>query len=257
MNEKIFDIYDEVFDSNNSFTGTIVEKHINKLKELDTFLPPSTSFFILTNTTQNTFPFVSKNFEHNIGLDIEMMNTHGPNYWLQFFHPEDLEIWVGMLNDLMAYTMTEVEPEKRHRLSYTWNFRVKTAKGNYVNLFEHQTPTVLDDDYKPVIGIAHLTVIGNGEAMPIKASVKILNEQNEYETLYVKNYSQKLLSNGLTNRENDIIRLLALDHSSKSIAEKLKISSHTVDTHRRKILKKLGLSSTGELIGYVKTYQLY
>ena len=53
-------------------------------------------------------------------------------------------------------------------------------------------------------------------------------------------------------RERDIIRLLVLDKSSKEISESLNISSHTVDTHRRNILKKLKLSSTGELVAMIK-----
>ncbi|WP_366187110.1 LuxR C-terminal-related transcriptional regulator [Flavobacterium ovatum] len=257
MNTKILNIYDEVFTSNTDFSNTIVEKHISKIKELDEFLPPSLSFFIVTNTAQNSFPFVSKNFEYNLGLDSELMKTMGVPYWMSHFHPEELELWVHILQDLMIYTMTEVAPKKRLRLSYTWNFRIKKADGNYVNLFEHQVPVLVDENYKPVIGIGHLTMIGEGEPMPLKATVKFLNENNEYETLLNKNYSQKLLTDGLTNRENDIIRYLALKKSSKEIAGILGISSHTVDTHRRNILKKLNINSTGELTGYVKTHQLY
>ena len=56
---------------------------------------------------------------------------------------------------------------------------------------------------------------------------KKLNENNEYETLYHKNYSQQLLTNNsLSNREQDVIRLLTLNKTSKEIGEKLFISSH-------------------------------
>ncbi|HCY80870.1 MAG TPA: helix-turn-helix transcriptional regulator, partial [Xanthomarina gelatinilytica] len=43
-----------------------------------------------------------------------------------------------------------------------------------------------------------------------------------------------------------------INKSSKEIAESLNISPNTVDTHRRNILKKLNISSTGELIGMLK-----
>ena len=89
--------------------------------------------------------------------------------------------------------------------------------------------------------------------MQVCASAKLLNENNEYETKYFNNFSQKLLSDGVSNRERDVIRLLVLNNSSKEIAEKLNISSNTVDTHRSNILKKLNISSTGELIGMIKT----
>ena len=77
----------------------------------------------------------------------------------------------------------------------------------------------------------------------------MLNGNDEYETLFFKNYAQKVLDNGISHRERDIIRLLVLNKSSKEIAQDLSISHNTVDTHRRNILKKLHISSTGELVG--------
>ena len=88
--------------------------------------------------------------------------------------------------------------------------------------------------------------------MQICASAKLLNERNEYETVFFNNYSQKLLSDGISKRERDIVRLLVLNYSSKAIAEKLSITANTIDTHRRNILKKLNISSAGELIGMLK-----
>ena len=88
--------------------------------------------------------------------------------------------------------------------------------------------------------------------MDISASAKLLNVNNEYETVFFNTYSQKLLSAGISHRERDVIRLLVQNLSSKEISARLNISSHTVDTHRRNILKKLNISSTGELVGMLK-----
>ena len=92
--------------------------------------------------------------------------------------------------------------------------------------------------------------------MDVCASANYLNTNNEYETKYFNNFSQKLLSDKVSNRERDIIRLLILNNSSKEIAEKLFISPNTVDTHRRNILKKLNISSTGELVGVLKMNEM-
>ena len=251
------DLYNEVFKSNKNLFTTELECHINKMKEMDRLLHPSNSFLILTNTTLNNFPFVSKNFHHNLGLDIEKMTSIGVPYWLSHFHPEELSIWIQILRELMNFTMEEVPVHDRKKVSYTWNNRVKNASGHYLNLFVHQVPIILDEQGKPIIGLSHHTVIGENEPLPMKSSVKILNDQNEYETLWFQNHTQKLLTCHLTNRENDIIRLLALDLTSKEIGKRLSISPHTVDTHRRKILQKLELKSTGELIAYMKAQQLF
>ena len=54
----------------------------------------------------------------------------------------------------------------------------------------------------------------------------------------------------LTDREVEIIRGLANGLTSETIGEELFISEHTVRTHRKNILKKLGLHNSSELVQY-------
>ena len=152
----------------------------------------------------------------------------------------------------MKFTLGNIKEEDREKANYTWNYRFKNSDDVYVNIVQNTTPLAFDTQGKPIVGLAHYTVIHPDIKMDISASAKLLNAQNEYETIYFNNFSQKLLSEGISNRERDVIRLLVLNNTSKEISEKLSISSHTVDTHRRNILKKLNISSTGELIGMLK-----
>lgn len=54
----------------------------------------------------------------------------------------------------------------------------------------------------------------------------------------------------LTERELEIVELVAQGLISKQIAKELHLSPHTVNTHRKNILKKLDLNSSSELILY-------
>lgn len=54
----------------------------------------------------------------------------------------------------------------------------------------------------------------------------------------------------LTDRERDVIRLLADGYTTSEIAEKLYLSRHTVDTHRKNLLTKLGQKNIASLIKY-------
>lgn len=54
----------------------------------------------------------------------------------------------------------------------------------------------------------------------------------------------------LTAREQEVMRMLAEGLTSKEVAAKLYISPKTVENHRTNLMKKLGLSSTVELIRY-------
>ena len=54
----------------------------------------------------------------------------------------------------------------------------------------------------------------------------------------------------ITDREREVVQLLAEGKSSKEVAAVLGISVRTVETHRAAIMKKLGLKSFSELIRY-------
>src|SRR5215831_8560191 len=54
----------------------------------------------------------------------------------------------------------------------------------------------------------------------------------------------------LTDREREVLQLIAEGRSNKEVAALLNISSTTVETHRTHILQKLGLHSIPELILY-------
>ncbi len=55
---------------------------------------------------------------------------------------------------------------------------------------------------------------------------------------------------GLTNREREVLKLIAEGHTNQEIAELLVLSTATVQTHRAHIMAKLGLHSRTELIKY-------
>src|SRR4051812_6070456 len=60
----------------------------------------------------------------------------------------------------------------------------------------------------------------------------------------------------LSARERDVFRLLVKGMTTRQMAAELTISAKTVDTHRERILKKLGLHSAVELVRYAATHDV-
>ena len=54
----------------------------------------------------------------------------------------------------------------------------------------------------------------------------------------------------LSEREREVLRLLALGHTNQEIAEQLYISVRTAESHRAHIMQKLRLSTRAELVRY-------
>ena len=61
---------------------------------------------------------------------------------------------------------------------------------------------------------------------------------------------QELPENQITDRELEVLRLLAQELTSKQIAEKLFISERTVETHRKNLMRKTGANNGIGLMRY-------
>jgi two-component system, NarL family, response regulator NreC len=55
---------------------------------------------------------------------------------------------------------------------------------------------------------------------------------------------------GLSEREAEVLRLIALGHTNAEIAEQLYLSIRTVETHRSHIQQKLSLTKRSDLVRY-------
>jgi DNA-binding CsgD family transcriptional regulator len=60
----------------------------------------------------------------------------------------------------------------------------------------------------------------------------------------------------ISDRELEIIKLIAEGYTNNEIAEKLFLSHHTVNTHRKNILQKLGVNNTASIVMYAVKTQL-
>lgn len=70
---------------------------------------------------------------------------------------------------------------------------------------------------------------------------------------YVRQLQQKGLQDSydlLTDREKEVLQLLAEGKSNKEVANLLNISIYTVETHRTNLMQKLNLHNTAEIVLY-------
>jgi two-component system response regulator NreC len=63
-----------------------------------------------------------------------------------------------------------------------------------------------------------------------------------------RDFERRRGDDGLTLRERDLVRLVALGHTNAEIAELLTLSVRTVEKHRARIQRRLGVSGRAELV---------
>lgn len=80
---------------------------------------------------------------------------------------------------------------------------------------------------------------------------KVLNEIENSK--FPDYFSEKIK---LSKREIQIIKKICAGSTNREIADQLALSQHTVETHRKKIHQKLGVSSVAELVSKAKEMRL-
>jgi DNA-binding NarL/FixJ family response regulator len=75
---------------------------------------------------------------------------------------------------------------------------------------------------------------------------EVKNEFNSYDS-FLKQYS-------LTKREWEVLNLIKEGYTNPQIAQQLYLSQHTVDSHRKNIMQKLGVHSTAALFKFMANH---
>ena len=80
---------------------------------------------------------------------------------------------------------------------------------------------------------------------------KLKEEDAKYQ-----NNDQFLKEMSLTRRERDVLVLVAQGHTNQKIADQLFLSKHTIETHRKNIMRKMDFKSSAELIQFAVLQKL-
>ena len=92
-----------------------------------------------------------------------------------------------------------------------------------------------------------IRTVAKGEAFLYPTATKMLLE--DYLGQMHAGPSQDLYDS-LSEREREVLRLIALGHTSREVADELTLSPKTVETYRSRIMEKLNLSTRPELVKY-------
>ncbi len=68
--------------------------------------------------------------------------------------------------------------------------------------------------------------------------------------IVMDNLKEGTAPTAISPREKEIVKLIADGHTTQEIAEKLYLSKHTIESHRKNILLKLGLKNSAGLVKY-------
>ena len=185
--------------------------------------------------------FTSKRSTQILGIEPEKVD---PGFFMNTIHPDDLQRLV--LGRAKMYNVAqEIYAAKAGNALMSFTLRVKSPKGGYNHIlgqayFFHSTI--------PREAVFIIQVLTN-----LDKKIKVNPDGHWYVGSDVSLFEfpdEKLLQMGsnLSDREFQIVKLIASGMSSKEIADKLALSIHTVNTHRSNILEKTQKATIADLI---------
>ena len=168
-------------------------------------------------------------------------------------HSPDIVIMDYISTKITADELNKLQikyPEIKFVLITEWMPKREWKKYFQVGIKWHLLKECDADEIKECIEYA-----SNNQAFFCNKLVQFINSSTEELSV---NERTSMNCNGviITQREREIIRLIAEGLSNKQIAHKLNLSIHTVLTHRKNIMKKTSANNTAGLVLFALKHQI-
>ncbi|GGE88886.1 PAS fold-containing protein [Chishuiella changwenlii] len=222
-----------------STSNTINESiyHLNKVRDIYDTLTIGESFIFIINHKSGTFDYVSPKSESILGYKSDEYTVE---LSLNLVHPEDLD-YVISIHQQIYNINNNIIPQNRTNYKFNYDFRMRDSKGTIKQIHVQHFFLEHNKDFLPINFLCVMTDISQLKIGGIP-TLSLFNIKNGLNNIL----NQKNDHIILTNKEKEIADYLIKGYTSQDIGEVLNISKHTVDTHRRNILKKNNCSNTTE-----------
>jgi len=209
--------------------------------ELEKMMKMNHQFFLVADLIQMKYLYTSERSFQMMGI---MPGVLTPYHFFESTHPDDLERHSLGRSQLFKLGHELYEAEKGSALLST-NIRMRNPFGNYSNLLLQLYLFYSTIPYKSVFLIKVHTNIDWCKKMKYGFHYYLGNDLS-----YFRYPDDELLkiSVPFSDREFEIIKLIESGLNSEQIAEKIFLSKHTINTHRKNILSKSGKETISELI---------
>ncbi|WP_439695968.1 LuxR C-terminal-related transcriptional regulator [Mucilaginibacter sp. AW1-7] len=243
FNNEATKIWKRISDSEER-TAELLQLEIDVYKKLLIFFQIGESCYLIFNFQLVHFDFISEEVKTLLGYNRQEFSA---DHIIQNIHPDD-RAWFLNCQETSGQFLFSLSPQTQMKYKLRIDYRIKKQSGEYIRVMHQAVVIQNDDDGKIIRCLIVLTDISHlkKDGKPVMSYIGMDGEPS-YLDVDVKNHFREE-SNLLSKREKEILYLLAEGKPSKQIADILYISKHTVDTHRKNLLRKTGSASTVELI---------
>ena len=162
---------------------------------------------------------------------------------------EDLQVFNEQIFPDEMLFLLEHKHEQNVEYSFTTNFRIKNGINTWSYVVQ-RTVYLFHEFYKmPIASLNWITDVTNFKNdSKINHLIEKSDGINEKALIERKCYHMKNTQDILSKREVDVLKLASKGMASKEIADKLNISIHTINNHRRNMLERCNCKNILQLV---------
>lgn len=211
-------------------------------------LDKAASFFYLFDFVKMRYLYVSESIQDVMGgYCAKDWIDNGPEWVLTRVYHEDVRRLKDLHQALFRFFYS-LPVQDRKEYKYSWEFRLVRKDGNIIWLMQQGSFIEIDPDGRPM---ASFDTVSDTTHLKKDNSMS-LTMFKDVDSPKLKLYFPMSVKESFTKREIELVKLLSDGFTSKRIADELCISHHTVDTHRRNMLKKCGVNDSIRLVAYAR-----
>lgn len=240
-NFQSYNLFYQFINTYSPFGFRGIDRNSSLMEELEEMMEQNNQYFFVADLFQARILFTSERSMNIIGVDPNELN---PYHAIEAAHPDEVHRntkgWSKLIqigNELLA--------AKSGSSLLSVNMKLRNPKGVYRE--------TLFQCYLFYSRLPYQTVYVLQIHTDIDSTIKRKHGYHYYSGNDLSNFrfpDERLLlmGNPYSTRELEVIKLIYQGLSSEQIAEKIFISTNTVNTHRRNILHKAGKSHITDLI---------
>ena len=230
------------------------EDIINRLGFKNLSMQSQAPIVYIVDYSQNKYLYIDPSAKTVLGFENDIMAEAGPGFYTSRMHPEDYKILSNNITpENLQFLKTQIHNDYA-TYSFTMNYRIKDNKEMYRKILQRHSYILLTESGLPLVSVGFIVDIthfkDNNNVVHTIEKIDNLDDGHTNELILKKTYHPEDAASILSRREKEIMIFISKGVSSKQIAEKLFISVHTVNNHRKNMLTKTNCKTTGELVQY-------
>jgi DNA-binding CsgD family transcriptional regulator len=193
--------------------------------------------------------FYSPNFGNMLGYDLNSIKKEGLYFWEKKIHAED---YISLMHDGISLLKFFFNFSMNEKLNYKLvsEYRILNAYNEYIRVIEQQQILELDCNGNLWLSLSIIDISPNQNISEQHKSQLLNFKTGKIIPFQKEKKTNEIIGIALSKREIQILQMVKDGFLSKEISNNLNISLHTVNTHRQRVLEKLGANNSMEAVVY-------